>query len=498
MTRQANDRVPGRMSVAGGAALAVAMRWSDRLVGLASTLVLARLLIPEDFGIVAMASIVVGLIDVLLDMGVAITLIRNRDARQRDYDAAWTLRLLQSAVAAIALFLLAEPAAAYFRDARVAPVLQLLALSPLLAACENIGIVSFQKEMRFGMDFRFFVGKRITGCMLALSAAWILQSYWALVIGTLGGRLAGVALSYAMHPMRPRFDLAGVPAILSFSTWNLVRGIGNYLNEHAHRLVVGRRASTVVMGEYTVASEIAALPSTELLAPLNRVMLPAFVEAKEDPERLREVFLLALGVQALIGIPAGAGMALVARDAVLTLLGERWLAAVPFVQVIGFNNVVAALCTSGGYLMLALGRARVTAANTWLQVALFVAAAVWLLPQEGPLAIAALRLATAACGLAVFLFLIRGALPGFSLAMFAAVVWRPCLAAGAMGLLLAWLPLPPLLPAPLRLLLATAAGASAYAAALLLLWLAAGRPAGAESWLLRKLRLFPRPGARPA
>lgn len=84
--------------------------------------------------------------------------------------------------------------------------------------------------------------------------------------------------------------------MLSFSSWNLLRGIGNYLNENLHRLLVGRRENSSVMGAYSLGSEIAALPSTELLAPLSRVLFPVFVKLKDSPEKLKQAFLLALGI----------------------------------------------------------------------------------------------------------------------------------------------------------------------------------------------------------
>ena len=232
-----------------GAVIVVGMRWTDRLVGLASTVILARLLLPEDFGLIAMASIVIGLIDVLLDFGVNVALIHNKQATQEDFDTAWTLRLAQSALAAAIVYVAAEPAAAYFRDPRVVPVIQVLSLALLLSGFENIGTVTFQKRREFGVEFRFFFIRRISAFVITIVAAWLLRSYWALVIGTLSGRAVGVALSYAMHPMRPRISLARIGPLLSFSSWNLLRGIAGYLNENgAGRLLRDAKLYTIGAG----------------------------------------------------------------------------------------------------------------------------------------------------------------------------------------------------------------------------------------------------------
>ncbi|WP_206668724.1 oligosaccharide flippase family protein [Lacisediminimonas profundi] len=476
------------MSVSAGAATMVAMRWSDRLLGLLSTLVLARLLAPEDFGVIALASVVIELIDVLLDMGVATTLVQNLRATRRDYHAAWTLRLIQFVIGAVLVAACAPLAANYFHDPRIGPVMQVLAVATLISGFENIGIVAFQKNMQFGMDFRFFFYKRVISVAVTLAAAVVLQSYWALVIGTIVLRISGVALSYAMHPMRPRLDFSGIRAILSFSMWNVMRSIGAHLNENADRLIVGRRVSTGMMGQYSMASDIAALPSTELLMPIGRVLLPAFVKEKEDPARLRETFLLALGIQALVGIPAGAGLALVAPELVAAMLGDRWKAAIPFVQIMGVINVATAISASGACLLLAIGRPKVVAINAWLQVLLFLACAVWLIPHEGAVGVALLRLAVAGLGLASFVFLLVRELPALRLMDLVDAVWRPCIGAALMWLALSMLPLPGGMPVVLQLLWKVVLGAGVFIAAILALWLLSGRGDGPESYLLGKVR----------
>ena len=469
-----------------GALIVVGIRWTDRLIGLASTMILARLLAPEDFGVIAMASLLIGLIDVLLDMGVNITLVQNKHATQDDYDAAWTLRLIQSGLATVIIFLAAHPAAAYFHDPRVSNVVQAMALSVLFAGFSNIGTVTFQKKMEFGLEFRFFFFKRISSFLITMATAWYLRSYWALVIGTVGARLVGVVLSYAMHPMRPRLSLVSMRKMLAFSSWNLLRGISNYLAENLHSLLVGRRESTAVMGSYTLACEIAAMPSIELLAPLNRVLFPLFVAARDDAQELKRIFMLALAVQALLGVPAGTGLALVAHEVVLALLGERWMAAAPFIQIMGGINIVSALSTSGAYVLLAMGRARITALHSWGQVLMFMLLALLLIPAGGAMAIALIRLGVAVTGLFTFIYLIRREKPSWLLMDVFTFVWRPCAASLLMAVALLGLPAMPGLPVTAMLLLKTTLGALVYAASVLALWQMAGRPAGAERYLVGK------------
>lgn len=477
-------------SVARGALFVLAARWADQVIGFASTIILARLLVPEDIGIVAMASLVVSLVDVLLDLGVNVALIQNRDAAQAHYDTAWTLRLAQTAVATAVVVVIAPLAGAYFKDPRVVPVLQAMAFTFLITGIENIGVIVFQKEMTFAADFRFLLWKRLAGFLATVVAAWLLRSYWALVIGALAGRAIGTVISYFIHPMRPRLSLTKAREIFGLSQWLMIRGIGNFVELNLHRFVVGGRAAAGVMGAYSLADDVAKLPSTVLLAPLNRVLFPAFVAAKHNAEELKRIFLLAQGVQTLIVVPAAMGLVLVADEAVRVLLGERWLSAVPFVQVLAPVGMVWSITNAGGYVLLALGRVRALTSILWLRIVLFAAVAFLLVPHAGALQIAWLRLVFALFGLVAFIGWVRYAMPDLQVREVIASVVRPFAAVAVMsGAVLAVGQVDfGASPVAVILIAKVAVGAVAYVGTLLLVWQLFGRPAGAESYLFNQLR----------
>lgn len=476
-------------SIVRGTLFTVAMRWTDRLIGLLSTLVLARLLVPQDFGIIAMASLVIALADLLFDLGVHATLIQNPAPTQAHFDTAWTLGLLQASAVALALQLCARYAAQYFHEPRVQPVVQVLALSLLLNSLENIGVVNFQKEMRFGRDYVFMFCRRFCGFVATLVAAWLLRSYWAFVVGTLSGRLVGVLCSYQMHPMRARLSLARWREILGVSQWLLVRTSGSFFEGQLHRAVVGRHESAAVMGAYTMAGDISSMPSSELLMPINRVLFPAFVQARARPEELKRVFLLAQGVQCLIAIPASAGLALVAPQLVLLMLGAQWSMAIPFVQILAVAYLASAMLSSTTCLLIALERVKVLALFTWAQVGLFAALAFGVFSGAQALQVAWLRLGVSAVSDLAFAALLLQVFEPLRLQELLRGVLRPVLAALCMAAGLALLEGHWVQADLLALLLAKMlAGAALYSASLLLLWQAAGQPDGAEAYLLGQLK----------
>jgi O-antigen/teichoic acid export membrane protein len=472
------------------ALLSVSIRWIDRLVGFVSTLILARLLTPSDLGVIAMSSIVIGMVDVLLDLGVNIVLIQNQNATPKHFNAAWSLRIIQSCLAASVIYAAAYPAAEYFQEPHVIDVLHVLMFSPILASLENIGIVTYQKNMQFGLEFRYFFVKRIISFLATVTAAWFLRDFWALVIGTLVGRSTGAILSYIVHPMRPKFTLSGVKDIMSISTWLLLRGIGNYFNAEAHRLIVGHRVSTLIFGGYSLGLEIAAIPTTELMAPLSKVLFPAFVRVKDNMTELKRTYLLALRVQTLIGIPAGIGMVLVANELVLALLGEKWIAAAPFIQVFGIFNILGAINYTGGYLLLALNKAKESAAFTLMQIVIFLILVEFAFPDANALEVAKLRVAVGIFNLIPYSIYLNCLIPSIKIWERLACFWRPLIAASLMTATLYELPELVGFSVMIILIVKVILGATVYSLSILGLWLLASRPDGAESYLFEKLNLY--------
>jgi O-antigen/teichoic acid export membrane protein len=226
--------------MARGAAWMVALKLSERAFGLVSTVVLARVLIPEDFGLVAMATAVLAIVELLQALGFDITLIRTPDARREHYDTAWTLNLMLAATCALLLVLSAHHAARFYHDPRVEPVIWALAAGVLASGFENIGIVALRKELEFQREFWFRLTKKVITIIVTLSCALALRSYWALVIGMICSRIFGVGLSYVFHPYRPRLSLAEARSFVGFSKWLLLGSVLGVLRTRGAHLLVGR------------------------------------------------------------------------------------------------------------------------------------------------------------------------------------------------------------------------------------------------------------------
>lgn len=475
-------------SIASGAVIMIAMRWIDRFIGITSTFILARLLVPDDFGIVAMSSIIVAFADIIFDLGINIALIQRKNPAQSYYNTAWTMRILQVACVASVLMILAPFAADYYKDARVAPVVQLMALSLMISSFENVGIVNFQKELRFVDDAKYVLFKRLVGFFITIGLTLVLQSYWGMILGALCGRLAATIRSYMVHPMRPRFALTDIREIFAISQWVMVKNISSFLDRKLHIFLVGGMGVTHVTGGYTLASEISDVPGTDLLAPINRVLFPAFARVKDDLHELTRLLLRAQAVQVMVTFPACVGFVLTAHEFVPVALGAKWAFIVPFIQVLALSNIIQSVNSSANYVLTVIGKIRLLALTSWIQIGLFSLGILMLGANMNPERIAQLRMATIVATFGISYTLLMRNIPGLSVRMLARGTGRPVL--GCLAMVVALLLLEAEVAAPNWLMLAmkVVTGALVYCAVVLGLWRLAGRPEGAETFFLNKIK----------
>lgn len=475
-----------RAAVLKGAAWSVALRWTMRLLSLVSTVILARMLMPADFGLVAMAMLVVAFVEAWLSFGLGTALIQNQNATREHYDTAWTLRILQSVVVAGGIAAAAPLAAAYYNEPRVTSVLWVLCPALILSGFSNVGVVAFRKELEFHKEFGLQITGKLLGFLITVGAALWLRSYWALVIGIVAGYAVGCALSYAMHPYRPRFSLARFRDLWSYSQWMLVRSIGHFAEMRADEVIVAGLGSTRQMGLYTVAAEIGRLPGSEISAPLNQALVPGFAKIQHDTHRLATAYLNVLGTVSAVTIPAGIGLALVAQEAVPILLGRQWMDAVPLLVFLAISGAVRTGESLSISLFLGAGRPKFAAASSWLSAALLVGLALPLVGTHGAEGVA---MAALAGGVVLMLFIFRSVtrVAKITVPHIVARLWRPLAASALMAV--AVLAVPESGGGALvDLIVKVSVGVTVYCAALLLAWRLAGCPDGAERFYLDQLR----------
>jgi lipopolysaccharide exporter len=472
-----------RSDVVKGVFWSVGARWVLRSLGLISTIILARLLTPQDFGLMAMATVVIGFLEVLFSQGIDIALIQNPRATRAHWDTAWTIRVVQGITMAVLLVLVAPLATRYYAEPRMTWIMPILAIGTVAASFENIGPVAFRKDLQFHRDFQFMVAKRLILFFMVLCLAVVLGDYRALMISIVLGATTSTALSYMLHPFRPRWSLTKASEIWGFSFRLAGINLARYINGNAEKLVIGGIVGAEKTGIYYVGDEIAEMPYTELVGPSSRVTVPGFAKIKHDPDRLKSAVLKVLGFVALVSIPASAGLAVVSDNLVTVVLGPRWEDAAVVIRLCAVAGGFVALYSIFLNLLVVLGQLNAIICVAYANVGLFGILLFPAVENYGIVGAAGLKGALAVGSFAVYGWLAGEAIRASPLEIFA-VLWRPL--GSAILMVAACLSVTGIFPSPTAALASQImVGAVCYAIAVLALWAASGLPTGPERDLLQ-------------
>lgn len=475
-----------------GSAWMVGMRMSVRLIGLFSTLILARLLLPQDFGLVAMAMLIIGLVQALTDAGLPMAVVRHPNPTREHYDAAWTGNILVGFAIFGIINLMAHPAVAWFGDERVEHLLRLLAFAPLITSLTNIGVADFQRGLDFARDFRFFTTAKLIAFVMNVGLAFWLQSYWALAIGTVAAQTVFVILSYVMHPYRPRLSLKRFRELWSFSGWVLVGSMGEFGSMNVDRLFIGRTHTAADLGLYTVVSEVSMMILSELIVPVSRAMFPIFSKMTADVRELGRSFCRVLEALAYLTFPAGIGLAVVSDDALRVLYGAKWTQAAPFFYWLSLAAMAHVLTTCALTVLTSLGRSRDTAILVQVRFVMTLVSTGWLAFHSTPVAVAEARFIVNIL-IVVAAFAVCARVLELPLSMLVRAHIRPLVAALGMGFAVTAFQAHFIEIDVLRLFVRMAFGGVLFVGLAFVLWRLSGRPEGPEAMVLAALgRLRPK------
>jgi lipopolysaccharide exporter len=470
---------PARNALYRSAVLAVAMQWSLRFIGLVSVFILAHILGPEDFGIIGLAVATLALVELLGAVGLWQALLRIKEPDREHLDTAWTINLMLFAVMGV-LALAAAPLVAYFyAQPALAPVLAVLSVRFFALGFANIGIVDFDRNMEFGRDLRMRIGSRLASFTVTVAAAFWFRNYWALVVGLVSQTSFFTIATYLAHPYRPRLSLSRRTELLGTSLWIFVHSVTQTVQMQIERLVMGRFASTHVVGLYSVSKDLSEIFTQEIATALNRV---TFVTVARTGQPLSDAPLRTaqiLGAYAMIAAPMGFGLAATAESSIHLLLGSEWAQAAPFLKIVAVYSALYAVYKVIASALQAAGYARRAAFVSGigaLCLAVTVAGAAWVSPTAMTVALAAFaaNFLVLAGGIAV-IARHSGQNP-FALALH---VFRPFAAAAAMAASVRLLG-PDSGSSIIDLTGGVAVGILAYPFFLIALWLASGRPPGGE------------------
>ena len=347
-----------RGRLAKGATWVAAARVLINLTGFASTIILARLLTPADFGLVAIASTVMIVIGSITELSLSQALVQHRDPGDDHFHSAFTLNLLRSGLLGAIVAALAVPIGMLYKDPRLIAIMLIIAASTCISGLFSPRLVVFQRKLLFWQDFTMSVAQKLCGFVVSVVLAVVYRNYWALIGGLVATQLSALVISYLLAPYRPRLMLAKTRELLSFSIWLSLGQAINTLNWRADQLFIGYFLGAPALGVYSVGDNLASMPTREATTPLAQTLFPGFARMIDEPDRLREAYQRAQAFLCAVALPVGFGFALLARPIVLVALGAKWLPAVLVIQLLAGIFAIQTLSSALQPLAMAMGETR--------------------------------------------------------------------------------------------------------------------------------------------
>lgn len=352
-------------------------------IGLISTIILARLLEPTDFGIVAMVTVIVAFIQLLSNQGFETYLITAKRATRKHYETVWTLKFSIHFVFGLILLGMNNIIADFYAEPKLIDVVIVMAIAFMLNGLVNIRIVTFQKDLNFQPFFIMQVIPKFISFILTISLALYLRNYWALVYGILASTLVSITLSYCIRPWVPRMSFSAYKEIIHYTKWLLSANILSFINNKGIDLLVGRYLGANSLGILSIAKDFVDIPNQLLIAPINRALLSGYARLKNNKEKLNELILNSLSLISLVVVPSGLGMMICSEQIVQVLLGNKWSDMVPVLQWMALSIPFTTISITVGYVYLAYEKTKYKAYMAAIYMFVILLSLLYLLPNYG-------------------------------------------------------------------------------------------------------------------
>ena len=340
-----------------------AMRWRAIQLGgvqgvfFLRLMLLAKLLAPEAFGLVAVAMVAVGVIARITDLGMVPALVQRESATVEEFDAAWTVGLLRALTIALVLGAIATPVAAVFGEPTAAPVIQALAWRPVIEAAASIGVVRLTRQLEFRRLAMIAMPAAVLDLAVAVATAERL-GVWALVAGALAGSCTTLLLSYLLAPHRPRlrFRFEAIRPLIRYGRWVFATGIIALVGSSLSQVAISRIEGVAALGVYFLAWRVAFLPIDAMSAVVSSVAFPMFARLRDDARSTAATFRTLLTGMSVVLLP-GYALVFVLAPALEGVLGERWTGTTPIIRILSVAAVTGTLGELVAPLLMGRGRA---------------------------------------------------------------------------------------------------------------------------------------------
>jgi len=356
---------------------------AGKLIVFVNTIVLARLLVPEDFGLVAISLIVLAYLEAVAGLGSGAAVVWRHGDPERTAAVSMSIGLAGAVIAGAVTFAAAPLFASFFNDARIADITRVLSLCFLLSCPASVFSSLLQRRMAFGSRALSEIAKALVKGIVGIALAAAGFGAWSLVYGHIAGQLIGLILLWRLSDWSPRLSLDRtiLADVLKYgSAIALIELLGMAI-KNSDYLVIAHRFDSSLLGVYVLGFALIDQAVISICWAASQALFPAYSLVQMDRKALRRAYRGSLAGVAAVTFPAAAGIGLVAEPAVQLFYGEKWMAAVPIVHVLSVYAMISVLGFNLGDVYKATGRPHVltliSIVNLAMAVPIFLFASRW-------------------------------------------------------------------------------------------------------------------------
>lgn len=321
-------------------------------------IVLARLLFPEQFGLIGMLTIFMAVAQTFLDSGFGAALIQKREITKTDTCSIFYFNILVGLIAAGLLCLVAPWIAAFYKQPTLTPLMRALSLTIVINSFGMIQNTILIRQINFKTLTKVSLIAGALSGIIGITLAALGYGVWSLVVQQVSSALFSVICLWSFNPWRPAliFSFKALREMFGFGSRLLFSGLLNQIFNNIYLVVIGKLFSAADLGYFTRASSLNDLPSQTLSGMVGRVTFPVFSTIQDDPARMKRGLEKALTILVLVNFPMMIGLAVTARPLVLVLLTEKWAACVPYLQLLCVAALLFPMHLMNLNILQALGR----------------------------------------------------------------------------------------------------------------------------------------------
>ncbi|RWA59587.1 lipopolysaccharide biosynthesis protein [Mesorhizobium sp. M4B.F.Ca.ET.190.01.1.1] len=348
----------GRVALRGGLVTAGSQGFK-MVIQFISVIILARLLVPEDFGLVASVGPIVAFVGLLQNLGLQQALVQRKDISDRQLNQVFWVSALVGLGSSVVVAALAPAIAAFYGDQRMLGITLASALPLLLGSIAAVPLALMNRHLQFGQLALNDVVTAAAGLLAAAIAAWAGMGYWSLVLGPAVAAVVALAAAWLVvrwTPSRPDLKVDG--DILSFGAnltgFNLV----NFFSRNLDNILIGKYSGAIELGYYDRAYKLLLFPLQNITQPLTRVMVPLLSRIHEDKARFRDLYVRTNWMLAAVTMPGIAALTLASDQVVALLFGPRWTAVAPIFAWLGIASLTQSVSSTTGWIFICQGKTK--------------------------------------------------------------------------------------------------------------------------------------------